>query len=115
MEKTMIKSETIIGKVFLEKVYFLTNDNKFYTLATLPDDLAEQLGEVIPQVNAISILDGDNPEELQISCDSNGPFFDIYMKGLQPERFYRILVKSTLDGSTTVIDDESVFKVVRNG
>lgn len=51
----------------------------------------------------------------KISCDSNGPFMDIYMKGLQPERFYRILIKSTLDGSTTVIDDESIFKVVRNG
>ena len=51
----------------------------------------------------------------KISCDSNGAFFDVYMDGLQPERYYRILVKTTLDGSTTVVDDQNVFKVVRNG
>ena len=51
----------------------------------------------------------------KISCDSNGAFFDVYMDGLQPERYYRLLVKTTLDGSTTVIDNQNIFKVVRNG
>lgn len=51
----------------------------------------------------------------KISCDSTGPFFDIYMDGLQPERYYRILVKTELDGSNTVIDNGHTFKVVRNG
>ena len=53
----------------------------------------------------------------KISCDSTGPYFDVYMDGLQPERYYRILVKSTLDGSTTVVNDSNnnIFKVVRNG
>lgn len=51
----------------------------------------------------------------KISCDSTGPFFDVYMDGLQPERYYRILVKTTLDGSTTVVDNQNIFKVVRNG
>ncbi|CAB4125205.1 hypothetical protein UFOVP54_81 [uncultured Caudovirales phage] len=51
----------------------------------------------------------------KISCDSNGAFFDVYMDGLQPERYYRILVKTTLDGSTTVMDNQNIFKVVRNG
>ena len=51
----------------------------------------------------------------KISCDNDGPFFDIYMDGLQPERYYRILIKSDLDGSTTVVDNNITFKVVRNG
>lgn len=51
----------------------------------------------------------------KISCDSNGGFFDIYMDGLQPERYYRILIKTILDQSTTVIDNQNIFKVVRNG
>ena len=51
----------------------------------------------------------------KISCDSNGAFFDVYMDGLQPERYYRILVKTTLDGSTTVVDNQNIIKVVRNG
>ena len=69
-------------------------------------------------------LKDENSEEMivdfdtqftKISCDSNGAFFDVYMDGLQPERYYRILVKTTLDGSTTVVDNQNIFKVVRNG
>ena len=51
----------------------------------------------------------------KVSCDSTGPYFDVYMDGLQPERYYRILLKSELDGSTTVVDNDNVFKIVRNG
>jgi hypothetical protein len=51
----------------------------------------------------------------KISCDASGPFFDIHMSGLQPERYYRILIKTTLDGSTTIVDNANIFKVVRNG
>lgn len=56
-----------------------------------------------------------NTDFTKISCDENGSFFDIYMDGLQPERFYRILVKTELDGSTVVMDNQNIFKVVRNG
>lgn len=51
----------------------------------------------------------------KISCDSEGPYFDVYMDGLQPERYYRILIKTDLDTSTVVRDNQNVFKVVRNG
>lgn len=60
------------------------------------------------------IVDFDN-SYTKVSCDSTGPYFDVYMEGLQPERYYRILLKSELDGSTTVVDNDNVFKVVRNG
>jgi len=56
-----------------------------------------------------------NPDFTKISCDIEGPFFDVYMDGLQPERYYRILVKTKLDTSTTVVDNRNIFKVVRNG
>lgn len=59
------------------------------------------------------IIDFDN-NYTKVSCDSTGPYFDIYMDGLQPERYYRILIKTVLDGSTVVIDDKNIFKVVRN-
>lgn len=51
----------------------------------------------------------------KISADSTSNYFDIYMNGLQPERYYRLLIKSEIDGSTNVIDGDMVFKVVRNG
>ena len=56
-----------------------------------------------------------NTDFTKISCDSEGAFFDVYMDGLQPERYYRILVKTELDTSTIVRDGNNVFKVVRNG
>lgn len=56
-----------------------------------------------------------NTGSTKISCDSTGPFFDIYMDGLQPERYYRVLIKSNIDGSTTIVDNNIRFKVVRNG
>jgi len=48
----------------------------------------------------------------KISCDSTGNFFTLYMNGLEPERYYKILIQSTIGSSTVVFDDEYVFKVV---
>ena len=35
------------------------------------------------------------------------------MKGLQPERYYRILIKHVNDDGTQVYDNKNIFKVVR--
>ena len=51
----------------------------------------------------------------KVSADNNGSYFNIYMNSLQPERYYRLLVKTTLNGSTLVLDNNNVFKVVANG
>jgi hypothetical protein len=51
----------------------------------------------------------------KISADNTSNYFDIYMDGLQPERYYKLLVKTEIDGTTTVIDNDQIFKVVRNG
>ena len=41
----------------------------------------------------------------KISADSNSSYFDLYMNGFEPERYYKILIKTTLDGSTKVLDE----------
>lgn len=51
----------------------------------------------------------------KISRDDNGNYFTVHMGGLQPERYYRALIKTTIDGSTSILDEDLVFKVVRNG
>ena len=48
----------------------------------------------------------------KLSSDSQGNYFDLYMNGLEPERYYKILVKTKLKGSTMVLDDNYYFKVV---
>jgi hypothetical protein len=37
----------------------------------------------------------------------------VYMNGLEPERYYQILIKTTIDGTTLVLDDNYYFKVIR--
>ena len=53
-----------------------------------------------------------DPEFTKISCDSQSNYFDIYMNGLQPERYYKILIQTTISGSTIIKDDNYYFKVV---
>ena len=50
----------------------------------------------------------------QINHDATSNYFDVFMDGLQPERYYRVLVKTEIDGSTMVVDTNEIFKVVRN-
>jgi hypothetical protein len=51
----------------------------------------------------------------KISCDDTSNYFKIYMNGLEPERYYQVLIKTVLpDGETVIIDDKlNYFKVVR--
>lgn len=57
------------------------------------------------------VIDFD-PEFTKISCDENGNYFDIFMNGLEPERNYKILIKTTISGSTIIKDDKYYFKVI---
>jgi hypothetical protein len=48
----------------------------------------------------------------QISADATSSYFDIYMNGLEPERYYAILIQTTLNSSTIVFDNQYYFKVI---
>lgn len=49
----------------------------------------------------------------KLSCDSNGNYFNFDMSGLQPERYYKFVLKIQSDSNTIVIDDKFYFKVER--
>jgi len=53
-----------------------------------------------------------------ISCDSTGNYFNLWMNGLQSERYYKLEFKvvsgsNTVDETIQYFDDDFVFKVVR--
>ena len=48
----------------------------------------------------------------QLNCDSTSSYFDLHMNGLQPERYYTVLIQSTINGSTIVYNDQYSFKVI---
>ena len=49
----------------------------------------------------------------KISTSPSASYFDVYMNGLQPERWYQIQIKTEISGSTLVLNSESnKFKVI---
>ena len=81
---------------YLDAGYFTTSS--FYSVR---DAHTEQ--EIIPF--------DDNFTKL--SADSEGMYFKLHMRGLQPERFYRVLFKHTNSEGITIYDNNYHFKVVR--
>ena len=77
---------------------------------------------ILPTSSYWSIVDLDSEEIVvdydttytKISCDGTGNYFDVYMNGLEPERYYKLLFKSVLsNGETLIFDENYYFKVVR--
>ena len=57
------------------------------------------------------VIDFD-PVYTKLSADTTSSFFTVYMNGLQPERYYTILLKTTVGGTTLVFDSNYNFKVI---
>jgi len=57
------------------------------------------------------VVNFDN-QYTQISSNSTGNYFSVYMSGLEPERYYKILIKTIINGSTLIFDDNYYFKVI---
>jgi hypothetical protein len=47
----------------------------------------------------------------KVSADTKSNYFDIYMNGLEPERYYKLLVKTVVDNQTIVYDNHYFFKI----
>lgn len=76
--------------------------------------------KILPSSSYWSIKDLDTDEivvdfditNTKLSADNQGNYFTVYMSGLEPERYYKLLVKTVLqDGETVVFDNNNYFKV----
>jgi hypothetical protein len=75
---------------------------------------------VLPTSSYYAIKDLDTNEFVvdfddnftKISCDNTSNYFDIYMNGLEPERYYKILIKTFINNSTIIKDEDYYFKVI---
>ncbi|HEX5186900.1 MAG TPA: hypothetical protein VFV86_08425 [Nitrososphaeraceae archaeon] len=79
------------------------------------------VNKLLPTASYWAIKDLDTEETVinfdetytKLSCDSQGNYFSLYMNGLEVERYYKILIKTTINNSTLVLDNNYYFKVVR--
>jgi hypothetical protein len=78
------------------------------------------LNSALPSSSYYAIQDLDteeyvvnfSEEHTKISCDPSGNFFTLYTAGFQPERYYKILIKSTFDdGSSVIYNNDYIFKI----
>ena len=49
----------------------------------------------------------------RLSANSEGMYFTLYMNGLEPERYYKLLFKHTNNDGITVFDNDYYFKIVK--
>lgn len=92
------------SKVFRTTNTYLTN----YRLpeATYWGIKDEATGEMIIDFNTFAT---------KVSADSTSSYFDVHMDNLFVERFYRVVVKTTLDGTTHIVESDKPFKLEANG
>jgi hypothetical protein len=48
----------------------------------------------------------------QISADNESSYFTLYMNGLEPERYYQVLLKVIIGNETLILDDNYYFKII---
>jgi hypothetical protein len=74
----------------------------------------------LPDTSYYAIKDLDTNEYVvdfdstytKLSKDEKSSFFTLYMSGLEPERYYKILIKTIVSGSTFILDDDYYFKII---
>lgn len=75
---------------------------------------------VLPTASYYAIKDLDTDEYVvdfdnrftKISADDISNYFDVHMNGLEPERYYKLLIKTEINNETIVKDEKYYFKVI---
>jgi len=89
-------------RTFTTSSYYTTN---YY----LPEN--ESLYAIKDDMTNEFVIEFDN-NYTKISADSISSYFDINMNGLEPERYYTVLIKTKIGGVVKVFNEKLTFKVV---
>jgi hypothetical protein len=111
-KSTFYDNEVVKFRVFAKEKYpsrsFVTNSLYIYN-------------KLLPISSSYSIIDLDTNNKVidfdwnytQLSADTTSSYFNLYMNGLQPERYYKVQIKSIINNGTYIYDDEYYFKVMQ--
>ncbi len=67
---------------------------------------------IIDLQSNLKVVEFDNIAT-KLSNDVTSSYFRMYMNGLEPDRYYKIQIKSIIDGGTYIFDDDYYFKVMQ--
>lgn len=111
-KSTFYDNEVVKFRVFAKEKYpgrnFVTNSLYIYN-------------KLLPISSSYSIIDLDTNNKVidfdwnytQLSADTTSSYFNLHMNGLQPERYYKVQIKSIINNGTYIYDDEYYFKVMQ--
>jgi len=124
--KTLDNSEAFISTYNNSGVYYSESVQRF-RIAAIPQYPAKVFqtssgylnNYYLPKQSFYALKDTETNEYVisfddtytKISADTTSSYFDIYMGGLEPERYYTVLLKSKIDGTTKVFNEDIMFKV----
>ena len=120
-EKSKVKFR-LVGRGRYPTKSYSNTASEYLTAKYLPSGSVESIGG---DGAYYSVRDADTEETIipfgtgsLISCDSTGNYFNLWMNGLQAERYYKFQFR-VVSGSNTVeetanyFDEDYIFKVVR--
>jgi hypothetical protein len=78
--------------------YYLPEDVSLYAIKdTMTDEYVVEFDELYTK----------------ISADGTSSYFTVYMNGLEPYRYYTILIKTQIDGNTQIFNENIRFKITK--
>jgi hypothetical protein len=127
---TTIGTENLLLSVSNNKNIFYSNEvvklrvfaKEKYPQRNFVQDSLYIYNKLLPVSSSYSIIDLDTNNRVidfdwnytQLSADGTSSFFNLYMNGFEPERYYKVQIKSIINGGTYVYDDDFYFKVTQN-
>lgn len=109
------------GKFYQDAVNrFKVNSRPEFPIRTFQTASVYTNNYYLPESASYAVKDLDTNEYVinfdqkytRISADSNSSYFDIYMNGLEPERYYKILISCSIAGNQYILEDDSHFKII---
>ena len=120
-DNTIVTLGNNIGQYNTDTIYqFRVNARPTYPIRQFVTQSVYTLNQALPSASYWAVQDLDTGEYIidfdenytKVSCDPSGNYFDLYMAGFQPERYYKLLIKSSFsDGSTVVFNNQYIFKI----
>ena len=106
----------------LSRIKFRVAGRERYPIKTYATSSQYLTTKYLPQTTYYSVKDAHTDETVipfsndytKVSCDSTGSYFNLWMDGLQPERYCRFVFKIVRSGGIIeYFDDNFTFKIVR--
>jgi len=77
--------------------------------------------QYLPKTSYYSVRDAETDEVIipfdteytKLSANSDGMYFDLWMEGFQPERYYKLMFRIDNNDGINIYDEDYFFKVVR--